>query len=186
MVLPDTPKPYLYAYCNRTVADYSVHAKLQCIMFRACHPEIADVTVGGMSLLLCNVSPPLMDAEKEVKRTYPGTITTILGLHIKTVQKILKNPSPRKRRSDKCKMKVLKTRDVGKIKLKVIKHAGCTSKSIFKNAGIENVAKTNRNRIFGAMAVVISPEKKNSIDKKTHYVEASMGLGIYEVRIVHR
>ena len=59
MVLLDTPTPYLYAYCIRTVGDCSLHAELQCIMFRACHPEISEATVRGMSLSLCSVSPPL-------------------------------------------------------------------------------------------------------------------------------
>ena len=36
---------------NRIVADCPLHAELQCTMLRACHPEIAEVTVRGMSLL---------------------------------------------------------------------------------------------------------------------------------------
>ena len=49
-MLLDTPTPYINAYCNRTVADCSLHAELQCIMFRACHPEISEAIVRGMSL----------------------------------------------------------------------------------------------------------------------------------------
>ena len=49
-MLLDTPTVYLYAYCNRTVADYSLCAELQCTMFRACHPEVGEVTVRAMSL----------------------------------------------------------------------------------------------------------------------------------------
>ena len=33
-----------------------------CTMFWACHPEIAEVTVRGMSLSLCSVLPPLVTA----------------------------------------------------------------------------------------------------------------------------
>ena len=60
MVLLDTPTPYLYGYCNSTVVDCSLEAELQCTMFRACHNEISEVTVRGMSLLLSSVSPPLV------------------------------------------------------------------------------------------------------------------------------
>ena len=43
--------------------------------------------------------------EETAKRSSSGIIATILDLHIKTVQRFLKNPSHRKQRSDKGKIR---------------------------------------------------------------------------------
>ena len=108
----------------------------------------------------------LTDEEKQtiIKETANNkscaSIARILGRHVRTIQRFLRNPSTRKVRSDKGKLKAVKARDIRKIKREVFKKPGSTSKTIFENSGLNEVSKTTRNRILKTITKVKSPEKK--------------------------
>jgi transposase len=114
----------------------------------------------------------LTDAENTfiIKETAKGSscaaISRILGRHVKTVQRFLNNPSSRKQRSDKGKLKVMTLRDIRTVKRQVNKRPGSTSKTIFESAGLPSVSKTTRNRTLGSIAAVRSPEKKPPLTKR--------------------
>lgn len=114
----------------------------------------------------------LTDEEKQTiikenaKKTSCACIARILGRHVKTINRFLRDPSARKARSDKGKLKAVNTRDIRKIKREVIKKPGSTSKTIFKNSGLNDVPKTTRNRILSTIAKVKSPEKKPPLTQR--------------------
>lgn len=114
----------------------------------------------------------LTDEEKQtiIKETANNTscasIARILGRHVRTIQRFLRNPSTRKVRSDKGKLKAVKARDIRKIKREVFKKPGSTSKTIFENSGLNEVPKTTRNRILRTIAKVKSPEKKPPLTQR--------------------
>ena len=114
----------------------------------------------------------LTDEEKQIiiketaKKTSCASIAMILGRHVRTIQRFLKNPSTRKARSDKGELKVVNTRDIRKIKREVFKKPGSTSKAIFDNSGLNQVPKTTRNRILRTIAKVKAPEKKPPLTQR--------------------
>ena len=114
----------------------------------------------------------LTDEEKQTiiketaKKTSCAAIARILGRHVRTIQRFLRNPSTRKVRSDKGELKAVNTRDIRKIKREVFKKPGSTSKAIFENAGLNEVPKTTRNRILRTISKVRSPEKKPPLTQR--------------------
>ena len=71
-----------------TVGYCSLKAELQCTMFRACHPEIAEVTVRGMSLSLCSISPITSRGNDELE---PNTAKLKSGQSLLRAMNIHKN-----------------------------------------------------------------------------------------------
>lgn len=100
------------------------------------------------------------------KKTPCASIASMLGRHVKTIQRFLKDPSNRKTRSDKGKIKTVNMRDIRNIKRQISKKPGCTSKAIFEASGLSEVPKTTRNRILGTIAKVKSPEKRPPMTKR--------------------
>ena len=98
--------------------------------------------------------------KETTKKTSCADIAKILGRHTKTIQRFLKDPSSRRVRADKGKLKSADARDIRKIKREVFKKPGSTSKAIFENSDLKEVPKTTRNRILRTIAKVGSPEKK--------------------------
>lgn len=114
----------------------------------------------------------LTDEEKQTiiketaKKTSWASIARILGRHVRTVQRFLNDPSPRKTRSDKDQLKAVNTRDIRRIKREVFKKPGSTSNAIFKKSGLNEVPKTTRNRILKTIAKVKSPEKRPPLTQR--------------------
>lgn len=108
----------------------------------------------------------LSDAEKAtiVKETGKGSsprgIATKLGRHIDTIRRYLKNPSPRKQRSDSGVLKSVTARDLRKIRKIVRIKPGQTSKTIFKEAGLPETPIATRNRLLRAMADIKVPANR--------------------------
>ena len=107
----------------------------------------------------------LTDKEKEViiKESAKGTsfdvIAEITGRHVDTVKRFLKDPSPRKKRSDAGCSKTVTDRDMRKIVRQLRRNPGQTSKSIFTSAGLPEVPKTTRNDIIRSIASFKAPLK---------------------------
>ena len=98
---------------------------------------------------------------KETDRsTSPVATAQMFGRHVKTIQRFLKDPSPRKCRNDKGIRNVISTRELRNVKRQLFKNPGNTGKRIFSNAGITNISKTTHNRVLQTMATVKSPEIK--------------------------
>ncbi len=98
--------------------------------------------------------------KETAKKTSCADIAKILGRHTKTIQRFLEDPSSRRVRADKGKLKSVNARDIRKIKREVFKKPGSTSNAIFENWGLKEVPKTTRNRILRTIATVRAPEKK--------------------------
>ena len=77
-------------------------------------------------------------------------------------------------------MKAIITRDIRKVKRKVLKSSGSTSKKIFKNSSMIHVPKTDQNRILASIATVKSLPKKASIDKYCIH----LGIGWEDIKFV--
>ena len=107
----------------------------------------------------------LTDVEKQIiiKETAKGTSTAViarkLGRHIDTVRRFLKDPSPRKKRSDAGHSRTVSARDMRNVVHQLRQRPGQTSKSIFNGAGLPNVPKTTRNDILRSVASIKSPNK---------------------------
>lgn len=103
--------------------------------------------------------------EKEViiKESAKGTsladIAQIIGRHIDTVKRFLKDPSPRKKRSDAGLSKTVNDRDMRRIGRQLRRKPGQTSKSIFTAAGLPGVSKTTRNDVLRSIASIKVPLK---------------------------
>ena len=74
--------------------------------------------------------------KKAGRSTSPVAIAQMLGRHVKTIQRFLKDLSPRKCRNDKGIGKFIATRDLRNVKRKLFKNPGNTRKRIFSNVGM--------------------------------------------------
>lgn len=107
----------------------------------------------------------LTSKEKEIiikesaKGISPDVIAAKIRRHIDTVKRFLKDPSPRKKRSDAGRSRTVTTRDMRNVVRQIRKNPGQTSKSIFIAAGLPEVPKTTRNDIIRTIASVKSPLK---------------------------
>uniref|UniRef100_A0A0L8H392 Tc3 transposase DNA binding domain-containing protein n=1 Tax=Octopus bimaculoides TaxID=37653 RepID=A0A0L8H392_OCTBM len=98
--------------------------------------------------------------KESTKGTSLHVIAEKLGRHVDTVRRFLKDPSPRKKRSDCGTSKTVTARDLRNIGHKLREKPGQTSKDIFAASGLPHVPKTTRNRILGTMASVVQEPLK--------------------------
>lgn len=107
----------------------------------------------------------LTDDEKAIiiketaKGTSPDAIAEQIGRHVDSVKRFLKDPSPRKKRSDAGVSKTVSARDLRKIGRQLRRKPGQTSNTIFKAAGLPEVPKSTRNAILATMGSVKAPLK---------------------------
>lgn len=128
------------------------------------------------------------------KGTPLKVIAKILGRHVVTIRRFVKNPYPSKPRSDCGVPRCVTQRDLRNIRKELKNNPSQSSAVIFKEANVPELSKTTRCRILRKIASNVVPQKKPPLSPRhkilrqewaKKYLKTPMNLVIFtdEVRM---